>query len=110
LCERFWTLPLAATDAEGVLVLSAETAPDKALAATKAAAASGVRRAVLTYVDTTRYLGSALEAIESNKLALMGASVTPHFGFGLRTLTPENLARRLMSAAANSERWRVAPL
>lgn len=98
-----------AAGAAGMLVMSAETLPAEAVTAGKAAGAVGVSRMIVTHFDVARYLGAVLTAADSAKLALVSASVTPHFGFGMRALTPENLARRLM-AAAHAERWRVTPL
>jgi signal recognition particle GTPase len=98
-----------AAGAAGMLVISADTPPAEATAAAKAASAAGIARLLVTRLDTARYLGATLAAADATKLALVAASVTPHFGFGLRALTPENLARRLMSAA-HPERWRAAPL
>lgn len=86
-----------AAGAIGLLVLSAETASADAEAAAKAAAAIGIHRMIVTHLDVARCLGAALTAADSAKLALVGASITPHFGFGMRALTPENLARRLMA-------------
>ncbi len=92
-----------------MLAISAEAAGAEAMGAAKAAAAIGITRTIVTRLDVGRYLGAALSAADAAKLALVSASVTPHFGFGLRAFTPENLARRLM-AAAHPERWRAAPL
>jgi signal recognition particle GTPase len=100
---------IAAAGAAGMLVISAESAPGEAMSAAESADALGIARLIVTRLDVTRYLGAALSAAEATKLALVSASVTPHFGFGLRAFTPENLARRLMSAE-HAERWRVAPL
>jgi signal recognition particle GTPase len=100
----------AVAGTQGMLVLSAETGATEAVAAAQAAAAHGTRRMIVTRFDTARYLGAALVAADAGKLALVAASVTPHFAFGLRALSPENLARRLMSAAASNERWRTATL
>lgn len=94
----------------GTLVLSAETDPAQASVIAEAAAQIGTRRLIVTRLDSARYIGSVLGAADCGKLALMAGSVTPHFGFGLRALTPENLARRLIAAAPRSERWRLAPL
>jgi flagellar biosynthesis GTPase FlhF len=99
-----------AADASGILVMSGETSGADAMAAAKAASAVGIGRMIVTNFDVARYLGAALTAADTAKLALVGASVTPHFGFGMRTLTPENLARRLIDAALHAERWRVTPL
>lgn len=99
-----------AAGAAGILVISGETAGAEAMAAAKTASAIGISRMILTNFDVARYLGAALTAADAAKLALVGASVTPHFGFGMRVLTPENLARRIMAAALHAERWRVTPL
>jgi flagellar biosynthesis protein FlhF len=100
---------IAASGAAGMLAISAESTLDDAMRAAEAAGVVGVSRMIVTRLDVARYLGAALSAAEATKLALVSATVTPHFGFGLRAFTPENLARRLMSAG-HAERWRVAPL
>jgi flagellar biosynthesis GTPase FlhF len=99
-----------AAGAAGMLVISGETPDGDAIAVAKAASAAGMGRMIVTHLDTARYLGAVLTAADAAKLALVGASVTPHFGFGMRALTPENLARRLLDAALHAERWRVTPL
>ena len=99
----------AATGAAGMLVISAESTLTEAMSAAEAASAAGIGRTIVTCLDVARYLGAALSAADAMKLALVSASVTPHFGFGLRAFTPENLARRLMSGG-HAERWRVAPI
>jgi flagellar biosynthesis protein FlhF len=101
---------IEASGARGLMVLSAETESDEAVAGAEAAAALGARGIIVTRFDTARYLGPALMAADAAKLAFIGASVTQHFAFGLRALTPENLSRRLMSSAVHAERWRAAPL
>lgn len=88
-----------AAGAGGILVLSAETASAEAEAAANAAAAIGISRMIVTHLDVARCLGAALTAADTAKLALVGASITPHFGFGMRALTPENLARRLTTTS-----------
>lgn len=100
---------IAASGAAGMLAISAESTLVEAMSAAEAAGAIGIARVIVTRLDVARYLGAALSAAEATKLALVSASVTPHFGFGLRAFTPENLARRLMSAG-HAERWRVAPI
>jgi len=99
----------AAAGAAGIFVMSAETPLDNAMRAAEAASSIGVARMIVTGLDVGRYLGAVLSAADATKLALVSASITPHFGFGLRAFTPENLARRLMSAG-HAERWRVAPI
>lgn len=100
---------MTAANAAGMLAISAESPLAEAKSAAEAAGAIGIARLVVTRLDAGRYLGAALSAADATKLALVSASVTPHFGFGLRAFTPENLARRLMSGG-HPERWRVAPL
>ena len=99
-----------AAGAESVLVLAAGTSADDATSLARAATRINTHRMIVTQLDTARYLGAPLVAAETGKLAFLAASVTPHFGFGVRVLTPENLARRLMAAALKTERWRIAPL
>jgi flagellar biosynthesis protein FlhF len=99
-----------AARAQGMLVLPADTEPDAAGALARAAGGLDTHRMIATKFDAARYLGSALLAADAGGLALVAASVTPHFAFGVRGLTPENLARRLMSSAMRAERWRVVPL
>jgi signal recognition particle GTPase len=100
---------IAAAGAAGMLTISAESPLNDAMGAGEAASAVGIARMIVTGLDVARYLGAALSAADAMKLALVSASVTPHFGFGLRAFTPENLARRLMSGE-HAERWRVAPI
>jgi flagellar biosynthesis protein FlhF len=99
-----------AAHAESVLVLAASTATEDATSLARAAVRINTHRMIVTQFDTTRYLGAPLIAAETGKLAFVAASVTPHFAFGLRVLTPENMARRVMAAALKTERWRIAPL
>ena len=100
---------IAASGAAGILAISAESTLAEAMSAAEAAEAADIARTIVTRLDVVRYLGAALSAAEAMKLALVSATIAPHFGFGLRAFTPENLARRLMSAG-HAERWRVAPL
>ena len=100
---------IAAAGAAGMLAISAESTIEDAMSVAKAASEIGVARMIVTGLDVGRYLGAALSAADATKLALVSASITPHFGFGLRAVTPENLARRLMSGG-HAERWRVAPI
>lgn len=100
---------MAATGAAGMLAMAGDSPAADATGAAEAAGAIGIARMIVTRLDVARYLGAVLSAAEAAKLALVSAAITPHFGFGLRAFTPENLARRLMSAD-HPERWRVAPL
>src|SRR6185312_13193146 len=94
---------IAAAGAAGMLAVSAESS------IAQAASDIGIGRVIVTGLDAGRYLGAVLSAADATKLALVSASITPHFGFGLRAFTPENIARRLMSGG-HPERWRVAPI
>ncbi|HEY3917502.1 MAG TPA: hypothetical protein VGL83_06900 [Stellaceae bacterium] len=100
----------SAAGTAGMLVMSAEMANAEAISLAKTASALGIGRMIVTRFDTARYLGPVLNAADAAKLALVGASVSPQFGFGLRALGPENLARRMIAAALHAERWRVMPL
>ena len=102
--------PAETAGTQRMLVLSAESSIEDATTAANAAASGGTRRMIVTCLDNSRFLGAVLTAADVGKLALVAASITPHFAFGLRALSPENLARRLMSATVNAERWRVVPL
>lgn len=99
-----------AAGAQAMLVVPADAPVEVARATATAAARIDTRRMIVTRLDTERFVGSILVAADAGKLALVAASVTPHFAFGLRVLTPENLARRLTAAALRAERWRIAPL
>jgi flagellar biosynthesis protein FlhF len=99
-----------AAGAQPMFVLAADASPDFARTNADAAARIGTRRMIVTRFDAERYIGAVVVAADAGQLALVAASVTPHFSFGLRGLTPENLARRLMAAALRAERWRIAPL
>jgi signal recognition particle GTPase len=107
--DRAQVKEFIAAGAAGMLAISAESTIEDATSVAKAASEIGVARMIVTGLDVGRYLGAALSAADAAKLALVSASITPHFGFGLRAFTPENLARRLMSGG-HAERWRVAPI
>lgn len=98
---------IEATDAEPVLVLPADTAAAEATTIAMAAAQLGARMLIVTRLDLVRRIGGALAGADAGKLAFIGASVTPHFAFGLRAFTPEVLARRLLTGALHEERWQA---
>jgi hypothetical protein len=52
-------------------------------------------------------LGGMLAAADAGRLRLPASGVTPHFAFGLRPLTPEMLARRLLASALSDQRSSV---
>ena len=99
-----------ATGAEGLLALAADAGSDEAAAQAAAAERLGTRRLIITKLDTVRSPGAVLAAADLGKLALVAGSIAPSYAFGMRNLTPENLARRLPGSAMRAERWRAAPL
>jgi len=99
-----------AAGAASIMVLAASATNEDAMAMARIATRIGTGRMIVTQIDSSRYIGPVLIAADAGKLAFIAASVTPHFAFGIRNLSPENLARRLAAAALRTERWRVAPL
>jgi flagellar biosynthesis protein FlhF len=95
---------LAAAGAEPLLVIPAETPAKSAAVLGRAAAELGARSFIATRLDLARRLGGMLAAADAGPLALVGTSITPHFAFGLRPLSPEVLARRLLTSAAEDTR------
>jgi flagellar biosynthesis protein FlhF len=93
--------------AEPVLVLPANVEPDEATEIVGALRALPIRRLLVTRLDIVRRLGGLLTAAASGGYAIVGGSITPHFTYGLRPLTPRVLARRLLSAALDDKRWRT---
>jgi flagellar biosynthesis protein FlhF len=91
--------------AEPVLVLPANIEADEAVEIVQAFGALPIRRLLVTRLDIVRRLGGMLAAAEAGGYDIVGGSVTPHFTYGLRPLTPMVLARRLLSAALEDERW-----
>jgi flagellar biosynthesis protein FlhF len=98
---------IAACAAEPILVIPADTAAEEAVAMVRFFAPLGVNTLLPTRLDLVRRLGGMLAAAETGRMALPAAGVTPHFAFGLRPLTPETVARRLLSAALHDARSRV---
>ena len=99
---------IAATRAEPVLVLQADLEPREAVAVAHAFASLPIRQVIVTRLDIVRRLGGVLAAADASGCDLVAASVTAHFAYGLRPLTPSVLARRLISAALDDSRWRIA--
>jgi len=97
---------IAAADATPLLVLPANILVEDALTAARAFRALGGSYYVVTRFDMVRRVGGVLGAATQG-LAVAGVSVTPHFAFGLRPMTAEILAWRLLSGALEEERWRA---
>jgi flagellar biosynthesis protein FlhF len=97
---------IAAADATPLLVLPANAPVEDALTAARAFRALGGRHYIVTRFDMVRRVGSVLGAAMEG-LALVAVSVTPHFAYGLRPLTADVLARRLLSGALDEARWQA---
>jgi flagellar biosynthesis protein FlhF len=97
---------IAAADAMPLLVMPANAPVDDALTAARAFRALGGRHLVVTRFDMVRRVGGVLGAAMEG-VALVAVSVTPHFAYGLRPLTADVLARRLLSGALDATRWQA---
>ncbi|HEX3499909.1 MAG TPA: AAA family ATPase, partial [Stellaceae bacterium] len=93
--------------AEPVLVLPANVEPDEATELVHAFRVLPIRRLLATRLDIVRRLGGLLTAAAAGGYAIVGGSITPHFTYGLRPLTPNVLARRLLRAALDDRPWRT---
>jgi flagellar biosynthesis protein FlhF len=91
--------------AEPVLVLPANVEAEEAVEIVQSFSRLPIRRLLVTLLDIVRRLGGLLAAAEAGGYDIVGGSVTPHFTYGLRPLTPTVLARRLLSAALDDKRW-----
>jgi len=92
-----------AVSAEPVLVAPAggDAAESADLAA--AFAAIGVRRLIVTRTDTVRRLGGILASVETARLALSDAGVSPQIADGLVSLNAHRLAGLLLRTSGVSE-------
>lgn len=87
---------LAAAEAEGVLVLQAGGDPIETAEAALSYASLGVERMIATKLDSSRRLGGVLSAAYTAGLTLMGVGVSPTIGGGLRSATPDQIARMIL--------------
>lgn len=94
----------AASAAEPVLVLPADSGAEEAMAMARAFKGLGVKTLMPTRLDLAPRMGGVLAAADAARLALPAAGITPHFAFGISPLTPEAMARRLLAAALNDPR------
>jgi|SRR5579864_3472658 len=97
---------IAAAEALPLLVLPANIAVEDAMVAARAFRALGGHHFLVTRFDMVRRVGGVLGAAMEG-LAVAGVSITPHFAYGLRPLTAETLAWRLLSGALEEDRWRA---
>ncbi len=95
---------LAASRATPVLVAPADIAAEEAVAMVRFFAPLGADHLLPTRLDLVHRLGGVLAAADAGRLGLPASGTTPHFAFGLRSLTPEMLARRLLAAALRDQR------
>jgi flagellar biosynthesis GTPase FlhF len=97
---------IAAAEALPLLVLPANAPAEDALTAARHFRALGGWHAVVTRFDMVRRIGGTLGATLAG-VPLAGVSVSPNFAYGLRPLTPEILAHRLLSGALEAVRWQA---
>ncbi|MGE5200555.1 MAG: hypothetical protein ACM3O6_00695, partial [Acidobacteriota bacterium] len=97
---------IAAAEALPLLVLPANATVEDTITAASHFRALGGRHAVVTRFDMVRRIGGALGATLAG-VPLAGVSVTPNFAYGLRPMTAEILAHRLLSGALEAMRWQA---
>lgn len=95
---------IAAAGAETLLVIPADGPARQAATLGRTAATLAAHGFIATRLDQARRLGGMLAAADAGRLALVGTSITPHFAFGLRPISPEVLARRLLTSALDDTR------
>ena len=98
---------IAGSGATPVLVVPADIAAEEAVAMVRFFAPLGAEYLLPTRLDLVHRLGGVLAAADAGRLALPASGTTPHFAFGLRPITPEMLARRLLAAALRDQRSAV---
>jgi len=92
----------AQTGAEPVLVIPAILDAGEARIFAESALAIGAKRVVVTRLDIARRLGALLAAADAG-LAIAGGSVTQHFAFGLKPLTPTVLTNHILELAITKQ-------
>jgi len=92
----------AATGAEPVLVIPAILDAGEARIFAESALAIGAKRVVVTRLDIARRLGALLAAADAG-LAIAGGSVTQHFAFGLKPLSPTVLTNHILELAITKQ-------
>lgn len=85
---------------EPVLVAPASGDADDFVDLAKIYSSLGVRRMIVSRIDTTRRLGGILAAMDAANLALAQVSITPYVAQGLSTINPLSLARLLVEVPA----------
>jgi flagellar biosynthesis protein FlhF len=92
----------AATGAEPMLVLPAVLDAAEARAYAESALAIGAKRVIVTRLDIARRVGALLAAADAG-LAIAGGSVTQHFAFGLKPLSPTVLTNHILELAISRQ-------
>jgi len=95
---------IAASGTAPLLVLPADSAAEEAAAMARFFVALGARSLMPTRLDLVHRLGGMLAAADAGRLELPAAGVTPHFAYGVRQLTPQMVARRLLAGALHNAR------
>jgi flagellar biosynthesis protein FlhF len=98
---------IAASGAAPLLVLPADSATAEAAAMVRFFAPLGIDTLLPTRIDLVQRLGGMLAAADAGRLALPAAGMTPHFAYGLRPLTPQLMARRMLAAVLQGQRSRL---
>jgi len=84
-------------DVEPVLICKANVSRDELCDQTKMFAAFGVRRLILSQVDVSRRLGSALTAADHAGLSIAQLSASPYVADGLEAIDAAKLSERLLA-------------
>jgi flagellar biosynthesis protein FlhF len=95
---------IAVSGTAPLLVLPADSAAEEAAAMARFFVALGARSLMPTRLDLVHRLGGMLAAADAGRLELPAAGVTPHFAYGVRQLTPQMVARRLLAGALHNAR------
>ena len=94
---------ISMTNAEPLLVLSAEGHPYDLEDSVRSFAALGIRRCVVTKLDVVRRRGGVLSAVAGAKVNISHLAMSPHIGAGLIPATPARLAQLLVDDAPGAE-------
>jgi flagellar biosynthesis protein FlhF len=90
---------IEAADAEPLMVLAAGVDAIEAGEVATAFSRIGCQRMLATRLDVTRRLGALLSAGDTGRLAIAGASISPHAAEAPSPVNPLSLARLLFSTA-----------
>jgi flagellar biosynthesis protein FlhF len=88
------------TAAEPILVIPALLDAGEARLFAESALAIGAKRVIATRLDIARRVGALIAAADAG-LAISAGSITQHFSFGLKPLSPTVLAHHILELAAD---------